>query len=83
MSNQYADDHGWRADAACLQYPAEMFYPDPQESAAAARKVCAGCPVAAECIEMALTHRDFYGIHGGLTEKPLRRLAASRRETAA
>lgn len=83
MSIQNADDHGWRSDAACLQYPPEMFYPEKNEAARAARRVCLSCPVAEQCIDTAIANHDYWGIHGGLTEKPLRRYAATLRRTAA
>lgn len=39
----------------------------------AAVRVCAGCPVAGECWELAVRNREQYGVWGGLNERELRR----------
>lgn len=66
----------WRERAACLSYPAILFFGlDDIESPAErrhredqAKLVCSHCPVRDECLEYALTMREPYGIWGGLTE---------------
>jgi WhiB family redox-sensing transcriptional regulator len=42
---------------------------------ASAKAVCAGCPVAAACLQSAFANDERYGIWGGLTDRE-RRLAA-------
>ena len=42
--------------------------------AGAAKKVCTGCEVRAECLEYALAHDERFGIWGGLSERERRRL---------
>lgn len=63
------DDHGWRADAACLEYPAEMWFPETGDPAHDARRICSGCPVKTECLLFALEHKTEFGIFGGLGYK--------------
>jgi WhiB family redox-sensing transcriptional regulator len=66
----------WRERAACLPYPAILFFGvDDNEGAAErhvreeeAKEICARCAVQSECLEYALSTREPYGIWGGLTE---------------
>lgn len=70
------DELEWRESAACLPYPAVLFFGmDDNESAAErraredeAKAICAECVVRAECLQYALEMREPYGIWGGLTE---------------
>ena len=71
----------WRADAQCLDEDPELFFPPGkgvqlQSQIRAAKKVCAACPVRAECLDFALGNQLNHGVWGGLTEderKTLRR----------
>ncbi|MDP9799364.1 hypothetical protein J2S43_007876 [Catenuloplanes nepalensis] len=57
-----------RRDLACDPAHAEEFFPsEDARSIAAAVRICAGCPVAAECAEWAVTTDQRYGIWGGTT----------------
>jgi WhiB family redox-sensing transcriptional regulator len=66
----------WREHAACLNFPAVLFFGmDDSESSAErrsreehAKRICLGCEVRTECLEYALSTREPYGIWGGLTE---------------
>ncbi len=66
----------WRERAACLPYPAILFFGlDDNEGAAErhareqeAKGICTQCLVRAECLDYALSTREAYGIWGGLTE---------------
>ena len=52
-----AAEHEWATRAACTAHDPELFYPDgPSARAqiAAAKAVCGGCPVRAECLEWTL-----------------------------
>lgn len=71
----------WRADAACREYPSEFWFPDKGGRTADAKRVCAGCPVAAPCLE--LGHSDPNGIYGGKTPIERRRLRRATRRAAA
>jgi WhiB family redox-sensing transcriptional regulator len=76
----------WRESAACLSYPAVLFFGlDDAESPAErrareerAKQVCATCEVRRDCLEYALTTREPYGIWGGLTELERRARLRSR-----
>lgn len=60
-----------------------VFFPDgPQTSVAvaAARQICAGCPVAAPCLEWAVAHPNEQGVWAGTTDNERRKL---RRQTRA
>lgn len=48
----------------------------------AAMRVCAGCPVRAECQNAALNRREAWGIWGGLTEGQRRSILRSRQNAA-
>jgi WhiB family redox-sensing transcriptional regulator len=69
-------DTEWRDRAACLPYPAVLFFgvddaESPHEKQARedqAKSICATCSVRRECLDHALTTREPYGIWGGLTE---------------
>lgn len=71
----------WTRQAACLEVDPEMFFPKsesdgrtPASQIADAVKVCAGCPVADQCLAYALRNREEHGIWGGLTGRQLTRL---------
>ncbi|MEY9948334.1 WhiB family transcriptional regulator [Kitasatospora sp. GAS1066B] len=64
-------DPVWMTRAACAGHPEpDTFYPLPRglRHIAEAKRVCAGCPVASECLTDALERGDRHGIRGGLTE---------------
>ncbi len=74
--NGFLPDAEWRERAACLPYPAVLFFglddnETPVERHAReqeAKSICARCEVRAECLAYALATREPYGIWGGLTE---------------
>ena len=89
-------DGDWRDGAVCRETDPELFFPTAtgghayNAQVAAAKAVCAACPVRAECLTFALDALAV-GIAGGLTEAERRRLrrregahrrAATRREQA-
>lgn len=70
----------WRAAAVCAQTDPELFFPEAIEfsrayelQVAAAKRVCAGCPVRAECLAFALRALPF-GVAGGLAPEERRGL---------
>ncbi len=68
-------DPRWRDEATCRQVDAQLFFPEPGANSTAARRVCAVCPVRAECLGDALDRRDIaYGVLGGLTPRERREL---------
>jgi WhiB family redox-sensing transcriptional regulator len=65
----------WQLRAACTGLGTERFYhPDGERGAgraareAAAKAVCARCPVLRECAAHALAVREPYGVWGGMSE---------------
>lgn len=75
----------WVLDGLCGQTDPETFFPDNGGASvvqtAAAKKVCAACPVLEECREWALRAREPHGVWGGLSE--LDRRAIHRKARAA
>jgi len=70
------DSYEWQLAGACREAdPRIFFHPEGERGPArrlrddAALKVCADCPVIAECREHALSVREPYGVWGGLTEE--------------
>jgi WhiB family redox-sensing transcriptional regulator len=63
----------WRDQAACQDVSAELFFPVGASGPALdqigqAKAVCAGCPVADQCLQFAVTTNQEYGVWGGLDE---------------
>ena len=84
------DSHGpdhrtppWMIRASCREAPAGMFFPSDGVGVDVARRVCAGCPVKAECLEYALEYRIEHGVWGGCSERERRRILRQRRLTLA
>jgi WhiB family redox-sensing transcriptional regulator len=80
----------WQLQAECRGMDTEVFFhPDnergPRRAAreAAAKAVCARCPVIRQCAEHALRVREPYGIWGGLSESDRDDILAGRRTAAA
>lgn len=59
----------WVELAVCAQTDPELFFPEKGGSPRDAQRVCASCPVAAECLLEALAHVDTSGVWGGTTRK--------------
>jgi WhiB family redox-sensing transcriptional regulator len=58
----------WRLPpgSACRDADARLFFPEPGESDAQAKAICAVCPVWAECLAVALANGERYGVWGGV-----------------
>jgi WhiB family redox-sensing transcriptional regulator len=56
-----------------------MFYPEDDEGAERAKRVCAGCQVQSSCLDHALSFREKAGVWGGATERDRRRMIRQRR----
>lgn len=79
----------WWSLAACRGSDAPEFFPEdfspgPRREAAlaAARRVCASCPVRADCLNHAVTWHEPKGVWGGLTAAERAVFAQHRREAA-
>ena len=78
----------WRNASACRDTHPAVFYPTPDPHAnarknradiyAAARIVCDGCPVQADCLTEAVTNGDPYGFRAGLTPDQIADMIAKR-----
>ncbi|ODU04163.1 MAG: hypothetical protein ABS81_11610 [Pseudonocardia sp. SCN 72-86] len=72
MTAAYDIARDWRADALCGRVDPELFFPTADDDVlfesqvAAAKRVCAGCPVRGRCLDYALTALPD-GIAGGMT----------------
>ncbi|MDO3400282.1 WhiB family transcriptional regulator [Mycolicibacterium neoaurum] len=72
----------WQRYGLCRNVGTKMFFgaeiEDPPVRArriAQAKRLCRRCPVAAECLNHALTHSERHGIWGGLTTRERRKVA--------
>jgi len=78
----------WRDESACRDTDLAVFYPTPDPHAnarkvrtdlyAAARIVCDGCPVQADCLTEAVTNGDPYGFRAGMTPDQIADMIAKR-----
>ncbi|MET9466368.1 WhiB family transcriptional regulator [Streptomyces sp. NPDC006544] len=83
----------WQSQAACRGLGSTRFFhpagergEDREERDAAAKRVCAACPVREACLEHALRTREPFGVWGGKTEEERRALprpSRARRSAAA
>ena len=78
-------DDSWRLEAICAQVDPELWFPEhgSSEEAREAKRICAECPVKAECQEYALENRIDHGVWGGCSERERRRILRRRRQDAA
>ncbi len=79
-------DGPWHSEAVCRRDEAGLFFAPSKEPTAtrlsreaAAKRVCAGCPVMLACREHALLQPEPYGVWGGLTAAERRVVLARRR----
>ena len=76
------DGLGWRERAACVGRDPELFFAvgsgeRAERQIAAAKQVCAACPVTRRCAEVALAS-GYEGVWGGLDDGERRRLRQRR-----
>ena len=59
----------WINDAACRGKPIDWFYPDAKDGGAhpAAKALCEGCPVRAECLDYSMEADNGFGLWAGLS----------------
>lgn len=78
--------HAWMSDAACAEYPGDMWFADKggSDHLEEAKKICASCPrkTREECTDYAIDNDEKIGLWGGLTPTQLRRLREKRRAVA-
>ena len=73
-----AEALAWMDDAVCASVGSDPFFEDKGGSAATARRICATCPVAAQCLQTALDDPELYGVWGGTTYMERRALRKTR-----
>ncbi len=66
----------WQDAALCAEVDPELWFPPRGGKAAAAKRICARCPVAAPCLALALATGPEFGIWAGLNADDLRALGA-------
>lgn len=79
----------WMASAACRTVDPAVFFLEGEEDGghptgtyAAARAICAICPVVVECLDYAMRTNQNYGVWGGLPPRDRRILRRSRNQAA-
>lgn len=75
----------WRARAACAgaDVAIDVFFPVVGGRAIEAKRVCADCPVKADCLDYALGHNERWGIWGGLSFRERTQIRRRRAEQRA
>lgn len=72
----------WASDAACKDLEPEeadhLFFPQRGEKGNGGRALCRSCSVSEECLELALSQGEAFGIWGGTSEKERRVLRRER-----
>ena len=85
-SDLHQDRPGWQAHAACnhtsvastAKARAAIFFVSHDDGAtnAAAKRICAACPVSQECLEYAIVERLVHGVWGGMSVRQRREIRA-------
>ena len=78
----------WAERALCARADPDACYPEHHALIAAAKRICATCPVRAQCLEYALSGADTWrgittGIWGGTTPRERSQLRQARKAAAA
>lgn len=73
------DELSWRESALCAQVGGEIWFPEKSCLGRDAIKICGQCPVSDECLEYALSNREFDGIWGGTTPNERRKIMRRRK----
>jgi WhiB family redox-sensing transcriptional regulator len=60
------DERDWMYRAACRSV-GEVFYRTEEDDVVRAKAICNTCGVKRECLTYALSHRERYGVWGGMT----------------
>jgi len=72
----YEPEEQWRELAACAGANADTFFPDEGDElgVAAAKAICAECPVQSLCLQYAIATNQTAGVWGGLDGSERRRM---------
>lgn len=74
------DKTSWEVDAVCATADPESWFPERGGSSAAAKKICASCPVRRPCLMYSLDADERFGVWGGYSERERRIIKRSRQE---
>ncbi|MDH3307302.1 MAG: WhiB family transcriptional regulator [Acidimicrobiia bacterium] len=79
MDDTVQFDFEWRDLAACVEHDPDLFFPAGEtgpagDQIAAAKRICADCPVALDCLYYAVTTGQRSGVWGGTDENERRML---------
>lgn len=68
LAGNITGHEAWRATARCATLDGDlagMFFSEELQDIASAKRMCAECPVIADCLEGAIVRREPYGVWGG------------------
>lgn len=71
-------DTEWMAQGNCADKPPSLFFPSDGVGVEVAKRVCADCPMKADCLDYALDNRIDHGVWGGTSERERRRILKAR-----
>lgn len=71
----------WLEEALCATagIDPELFFPGKGGTPKEAKKICAACPVARECLDDAIAYGDRHGVRGGLSREERNRIPQNER----
>ncbi len=75
----------WRRDSACKPHPTQWWFAGHPKEITRAKRICASCPVAAQCLEYAVARPALLGVWAATsaTERAAMRRLGSRTTGAA
>jgi WhiB family redox-sensing transcriptional regulator len=80
----------WQLRGSCRRADTDLFFhpegergPSRSNREAAAKAICAGCPVLRQCRDAALAAQEPYGVWGGLSEHERETLGGRRHDPVA
>lgn len=76
MSTPIGHDQQWRLHSSCLDHPdPSLWFPEADgDPGLEGRRICAACPVRADCLQHALATVEVFGTWGGASERVRRYL---------
>lgn len=81
IGNKDTGDTSWMREGSCLGCDPDLFFPErgSMTDLAAAKAICATCPVREQCLDYAIRNSEHTGVWGGRSDKERRRIARERR----
>jgi len=73
------NEYAWMLRGECRSSTPRTFFPSDSGGVEGAQRVCAVCPVSAECLEYALVNCIEDGVWGGASQRERRRILRHRR----